>query len=125
MNIHKISLMISLMKWKIKRYWHYFFGKEPFESQIGDYVYIIDNALLSEIKFIFADQITSICSSHRYELIKTVNIITINPTPEDPYGQTGTAAWKAIVLVHTRKSWNKYLKTLIKKEIKFKKGSVK
>lgn len=110
------------MKWQIKRWLHYFFGKEPFKIQIGGYVKItvdFTSSTLKEIKTMFKDQIDMSCSLCKYELLGEVTIIVRTPMPEDPLAQIGTVAWKTDVLVHTKSSWKIYIKKLIEKEIKF------
>ena len=120
---------IMLYKYKIKRWYQYWFNRKIYDEQFGDFFYIkdlIDESLVKEIETIFRDQISFTCFQYKYEIIGKINIIMLNPITksDDPLSQGGTVAWKAMMRVHNRKSWGNYIESLIGKEIKFKKPKI-
>ena len=108
--------------WRIKLFFHYWFSDTPWSFQIGDFVYSSDpiNEINELFKKIFTEQIAGILVANKYSLVGDVTIIIINDP--SPLGRN-TAAWKANVNAHTRKSWEMYLHFLIEKQIRFKEGA--
>ena len=113
-------------KWKLKYWFHYWFGKCPWDIQVGDFMSGRILPSEKEVTTVFRDQIAMMLYLLHAEVIGKVSLICIKPLPSssDPLGQIGSWAWKCNVRVHTRHSWEKYQKTLIRATIHFAKPKV-
>lgn len=115
--------------WKVKRLLHYHFGKRKFDTQIGDFVTLVDDhhriesecqSLYKEVTFMSREIAAQACEKGRYEPYSRM-VFTIQegrPGHPDPLNQYTTVAWKLRVLVHTKKTWKIYVTSLIRKQIK-------
>ena len=115
-------------KWRIRLHIHYWFGNGDiinydWDIQTGDY--ISGRKLLPEtdIKRLFTNQITETLYSLHGEIIDRNGVSLIHNTPipssNDPLAQIGSWAWKSTIRIHTRKSWQKYQKSLLHRTIKW------
>lgn len=124
--IEKIKFWFWGFKWSIKRWYHFYFGKLPFKIQIGDFVITDYEIKKLEVISLFKEQIKLTLLKGKYSPEKDFSIIENPhiPSSRGPLGQRSIVAWKGNVMVHTKKSWEKYIGNLIENQIEFKKSKI-
>jgi hypothetical protein len=123
---------LDLSSSKIKRFFHYWFGKTPSVMQFGNFVDVefgsnndSKGQTLETVEDLFASHISLIAFSLRAEpILKSLTTIVNDPMPScaDPLGLMSTIGWRVNLILHTRKTWEEYQTGLIKSKLIFKWG---
>lgn len=121
--MERIMTKLNFWKWKIKYFLHYWFGRKPWDQQMGDFV--SGRKLPNKKKVIidFSNQIAEILYSLHGEIIDQngVFLIHLKPQPscQDPLAQVGSWGWKTTVRIHVRSTWKKHQIKILKSSIKW------
>ncbi len=102
-----INLLRSL-EWKLFLFFHYWFGKEEFNLQLGDHIDVLDcfdEVFKKEVKNCFSQQISLVGRQLKGSVHNPVTVYFKDPNPRGELPLRGYAVWKAIFTVCTRKSW--------------------
>lgn len=87
--------------WKIKRWWNYWFGKEPKQNQYGQ-CFEISEAQIRKQLFENHIEVTDFEIRHKQSGPRSISY--------DPLDEVSTYGWRVTVIEHTRKSWRDFKK---------------
>lgn len=115
-----IKRLIRFWWWSVKRFTHFWFGKKPKIESFGDF-YTINYVINSEVekinfKQLYLKQLVDILKKLKGEVDKNRVIVTYVPAvpySRDPLQQVSIVTWKCNIILHTRKTWKEYVKSLL------------
>ena len=127
LTLIRLKFEDTRLGWKVKkfifwigRWWHYWFGKEPYKIQCGDLFTIHTNdfddyEVRQEYKRVAHQLIAMLCLKNKYTVCSEVKFIS-KSKEDDLLTNLHAVGWKANFLVHTKKSWRLRRVECVRKE---------